>query len=709
MARLQWNPLPITDIGESALRAQAMAGASIQNAFSGITGALNQWEGARREDVLSDITRQQMSFSDPDAYRAALANGTINLQSDYLRPEDMMRVAGYQDTLAQRRNAEASFDREETQFGWRVDDRTRNENEREAFASASRAIAPHLAAALTSGDPAAALAARNEIIAANPDLSPQQMHTLLEQSIAAAASGRDLRSDNLNYRSSEYNFGRTLKTDREKDRAAVILNELTRDNIDGVSALTALNSDKYANESPEVVNAIRAAIPSMFTTLDNVTAPAGGFGGGIEAPAGGFAGGATDASRVMNYQARNGGFATVPPSVRTLGDASTFAIQVNRAGVPSSAMGIYQITGDTLRDFGPRVFGNNWQQVAYGPEAEDKIAEAIFNASKGSAASLRGRWVSLSAAEADRVRRLPWAEARRVIAAGESGARIPPATSAAAIRESQMSFSDGTAVGTDNGNGGNQTALAAGFLAASQRPDLDVNTVTAQLVGGTPGEDGKPGAPGVLGDFPAHRIRNDIRRLSNELGVAPSVAGWALAESLGTRNFFVRGFTGGPIEGPSYNNAKALIERTRGQDMRGQVQAVATNQEAQAMLAQAVAADAAARQQLAQAQARVEANGGRGDISRYVTAVQQTDAAVQAARGLATDPTIARPAGNRPPASEVPIPRSFVGPSAAQAGPLQRSLVGQPTPVFSGLSPAITPARRRPLRPIGTDFSYDAD
>lgn len=133
------------------------------------------------------------------------------------------------------------------------------------------------------------------------------------------------------------------------------------------------------------------------------------------------------ADRVMNYVAREHGFQSVPESVQTLGQASDFATRVNRAGASSSAMGLYQITGDTLRDFAPRVFGTNWRNEAFTPAAQEQIAEAIFNSARGSAAALKGRWASLTTAEAERVRQLPWAQARVEIMRGESGGSVSSA------------------------------------------------------------------------------------------------------------------------------------------------------------------------------------------------------------------------------------------------------------------------------------------
>jgi hypothetical protein len=125
---------------------------------------------------------------------------------------------------------------------------------------------------------------------------------------------------------------------------------------------------------------------------------------------------------VLNYEARaKTGITHVPGNVDTLGKASTFAKQLNRAGADSSAMGTFQIVGQTLRGYAPKVFGKNWENVPFTPEAQDQIARAIFNDHRGSAQALRKQWVSLSLSEAEAVRKMPWSQARLYIAAGESG------------------------------------------------------------------------------------------------------------------------------------------------------------------------------------------------------------------------------------------------------------------------------------------------
>jgi hypothetical protein len=137
--------------------------------------------------------------------------------------------------------------------------------------------------------------------------------------------------------------------------------------------------------------------------------------------------GGRNPARIMNYEAAEAGFPELPAEVRTLGDVSDFQRRVNRAGVASSAAGTYQIVGQTLRGrndengYAERVFGADWRDVEWTEENQDKIAEAIFNDHKDSAEALSRQWVSLSREEAERVRQMPWAQARRIIAQGESG------------------------------------------------------------------------------------------------------------------------------------------------------------------------------------------------------------------------------------------------------------------------------------------------
>lgn len=434
MARIQWTPIVAPDITETAVRAQQASGAAIQQALGGFTGLLNDWEGSQREKNLTELFTRQNAFAgtnDVTGYQADLADGDLVRGLSYLKSGDLAAARGFTGDLRTGRAAETAYSRGQVIAGREDKSYARGEADLASGVIVARGVA------------AIKAAVQNRTI--TPEEGTAREAALMQQTqnagqIASASGAVEsgvnaLRDDTRWDRGTvEYNDGRQNRAwaveDRTNEQTAQALALTFQEFGPNVTNEDLMASDAY--KAAPVGARVRAlallGLEAPAADLAAVSAATGSFAGGgtISAPDGGWPGGAPDGSRVMNYEARGVGVNMVPDTVRTLGDASTFARGVNRRGAGSSAMGLYQITGDTLRDFGPRVFGRDWQNIAYGPEAEDKIGEAIFNASRGSAAALSGRWTSLTRAEAEQVRRMPWAEARRVIAQGESGARISP-------------------------------------------------------------------------------------------------------------------------------------------------------------------------------------------------------------------------------------------------------------------------------------------
>lgn len=693
MARIEWQPLAIPDIGDSALRAQQASANSIRGAFQDLSGVLDQWKGQRREENLTELYRRQNRFASgavgpdgqptgiPDVagYVGDLADGDLINDLSYLNAADIAAARSYTNELRSGRASEETRNRNLVVQGREDQVFDRTEAARVRSDEIAQVFAPLIAEAERTGDRSSLDAAMRTLA---PEANAQQLDSMLTSIRGAVGEFQRNRNSELSYNSTKYTFDRSLETDRQNDRAQVILNQLATDHVDSRSALAALNSD-YDGEDPKVLNALRAQIPTVFSTLDSVTAPPptenspGGSNdvtvGAVTyaAPAGGFLGGAADSSRVLNYEARAAGFARLPDRIRTVGDVSDYAIALNRRGVRSSATGTFQIVGQTLRGknnqngYAERVLGAGWRDVDWTPEVEDRIAEAIFNDNRGSAADLRKQWVSLTHAEAERVRQMPWAQARAIIAGGESGAVIRPAVAPASVRTSRANLEAGLAVGTDGGFSGNRTALAAGYLAATERPGINAQVVANELVG----------EGGSYAGLPQNRIRADIEALMNSTGVSAAVAGWALDQTRRNRGWGERLFSMTGVTGPVASNlpaARALIDQTKTPEMRDNVSLVQNNREILNALNNAEAADIAARQAYATALARVQANGGRGDISRYAAEVQRTSALLSQAQAAADNADISRPVGQREPAPQRPV------------GRVERSLVNR---VASGPAP----------------------
>jgi hypothetical protein len=203
--------------------------------------------------------------------------------------------------------------------------------------------------------------------------------------------------------------------DRQFESAAASLAEAVMNQYAPGANVAALIDQNSKGMNPRAVAMARTMIGNGLGTGFYGDMSGGGAGGFGVDPSG------KDKSGVMNYEARAAGFDSVPASVKTLGQAVSFGKQVNRAGANSSAMGIFQITQSTMQDFGQRLYGKDWVNKEWTPEVQEELGQAIFESSKGSAQALKGRWVSLSLAEAEQVRKLPWDQAKRIIAQKESG------------------------------------------------------------------------------------------------------------------------------------------------------------------------------------------------------------------------------------------------------------------------------------------------
>ena len=94
----------------------------------------------------------------------------------------------------------------------------------------------------------------------------------------------------------------------------------------------------------------------------------------------------------------------------------------------STAFGSFQINRDTILDFAPKVFGNNWQNVPLDDyQAQYRLGEAVFNSTKGDPKALQGRWASLkdrnliSEEEVTALAKMPWDQAAPIISGLEHG------------------------------------------------------------------------------------------------------------------------------------------------------------------------------------------------------------------------------------------------------------------------------------------------
>lgn len=185
--------------------------------------------------------------------------------------------------------------------------------------------------------------------------------------------------------------------------------------------LTTVDHDVFDQEGNLVARGLKQEVVAPGASVydgptTNYGAPQNGNGYDVVLGNGKFGSPSSPLSQMSVGAVLDFGRNTLIPATRNnaqLGLAGT--------GLGSSAVGRYQITGSTLAKFAPAVLGPDWRSKPFDAAAQEKLGEAIFNASRGG--DLSKVWTSLSPAQARQVAQMPWEQARNIIAAGESGGR----------------------------------------------------------------------------------------------------------------------------------------------------------------------------------------------------------------------------------------------------------------------------------------------
>lgn len=123
-----------------------------------------------------------------------------------------------------------------------------------------------------------------------------------------------------------------------------------------------------------------------------------------------------------------------PLSQGTFGEAHDFGqrlIPATRGQVGAgpdkgtSAVGAYQMIGDTMERYASKVLGKNWREQPFTFENQSKVAEAIFNDSKDG--NLQAVWASLPDATPGAYKNMSWEEFQREVLPRESGITLEEA------------------------------------------------------------------------------------------------------------------------------------------------------------------------------------------------------------------------------------------------------------------------------------------
>ena len=436
MAQLTWRELSPPDLSGS-LRGVQTAGELINRALSDLQTGLSEFDASKSNAVNNQIALEIAAAQDPEAAKllaASLAQRPdarrINAQTAALasvRPGQLIQQAAAETNLADMKlnsSQRAAQDALSSDLarGIQLQDAAGKGTLDAAGAAELATINARIAAAagqVGSRNTLGNLGALSDAERVGLGLATGRLNNdATRLGMDRTRLDMDQTRQNMAFAAQDQSFKVEDRNDQKAGQAAFLAMSSQIIPGDRESAMAAFNDPAFARLSP---GAKMYAFQQINSAVGNLFAPqqladASGFTG-----SGGGSGSGTGMN-VMNYQARGAGFGSVPSNIKTLGDASAYADRINAAGVPSSAMGPYQIVGNTRDGYAKKLFGANWKSMPYSVENETRIATAIFNDNKGSAQALRKQWVSLSPAEAERVRKMPTQQALAYIAQKESGA-----------------------------------------------------------------------------------------------------------------------------------------------------------------------------------------------------------------------------------------------------------------------------------------------
>lgn len=687
MAALTWRNVEAPSFYTS-LEGTRLAANLLDRAVGNLQTGLTNYERGQDDVVSNQLALAASRIQDPTQLRTALSDGTLvaGLDTSRISPQALAAIQQRVGTLQTQNEAAYNFNRTQTANA--------------ALDAAAPAVADLLRVA-RSGDANAV----TQVQANNRDV------------LAALPVGvqRDLQSSVTNQESStirntqdRFNLNRDQRNDTDAQTAAAAISLIRGASPDAASALRNLNLMNLTPGARALAEqSLGSQYPGMFGPLGSgggVGGVPGGGVGGIPGSAASAIGGALgNAQTPAGGAAPNGllvnrggaapgaaGFGTAAGSVydvtyqnkatdrpitsMTLGELNTHQAGMIRTQ-GNSPVGAFQINKATLEDFGPRVLGQNWKSQTFTPEVQDRIGEAIFNSTNGDAKALKGRWDGLTMQQAESIAKLPWSQAKQVIAAAESGAtgtaagaQQPQLRNPAEVLARTVSQQLDTA---QRNSQNTRIGLGQGLI-ANQGSTETAPEVARRL---------KDNFPGV--DIGA--LQATIQNTAREANVNHAQAGHIVLNSLGTpaNNAVARGFRS--LTGNMWGNSVAIDEDL----LRANVQAARSGKAideanvntelntAQATITQAQSQYVAARDALLRLQtAAVDNPAYAAEIPRY-------QARLVAAQTLLENAVNA--------ASRAPQLQADRGQRGGNTAAAAVAAAAGATPQFNTVGPAVTP------------------
>jgi hypothetical protein len=636
---LTWREVSAPDFSASQRGFESFSNL-LGNALGGAQRALTKFDADKSERVNNELALRVMQYTDPEAYKAAVASGALMQGIDPNRvSQENLQLMGERPTTLLRQeqltgqNAEAAY-----KFG---------DLQRDDAASAAAApIITRMFESAARGDTDGIWAAYNDPAskALIDALDPKDRAELFGKTLDFRSSYGGIRSADQQYEQSDYDFGRRVMTDKDTDEANKLIAELTPRIVDSSDyERIRFQTDELKGVSPRVL----LELDRRFLTGGSTSAGGSSSGSpavGVIAPQG--AGREYRGGSAYNAVFGDGqyGLPTKPISEMTIGEANTYGrsslIPATKGrigkfdddGKPlgTSAVGAYQFTQATLEEIAPKVFkGQDWRTVPMTPANQERMAKYLFDQRKGG--NLKETWEGLPDARPGAYKDMAWGDVRQLIFRGEVGTDAPP---------DPLRQTDRVLAGYAQRSG--EQPMVAAALDYIKSAD-DISTTTPMAVSSLVGKDG------TLAGGDTGQVTELVEKVSKKYRVSAAVAAVYIRNSLGSPDFM---FGDRRIKGTDLGVSWKEMDALDAAEAPG-------TQRDQAAVVQAANTLMAAEKRLAERRALL-ARGYKIDISADILAVQQARAAKDAVdTGSMGDPS--RTSNPLPPGAGTPIGTSTPG------------------------------------------------
>jgi hypothetical protein len=565
MPPLTWRDVAAPDFSTS-LGALKLAGTDTTQAFSGLGDALGKFNNYTQDQNAAALMANATKYTNPADLQAAFANGSIfnGVNPNYVSADALQKTQGQVGTLLSN-----AANTEQNAFNLAADpsrlNLLRDTDTVNAATQAARIAKPGLE--------------NNKLVADTGYTNASSGYVgsqtkALDQSTAQGG----------------ITFQRNTAAYDAHQEALPFLSKLDTATQNQYDVNQLLASPEVAALSPmaqqELINHSKTLFANPASAAISGAANGGGGGGAPGTRAG--------ATADMTY----GGVPTPGPvgvSQQPIGDVLNLQKNILLPQTGHSPLGNYQITADTLADFGPKVFGANWEKTIFTPDNQDKLAEAIFNASK--AGNLQDRWSSLPDATPGAYKDKTFAEMKPIIMQGEvgsSGASGAPGPSgqpnpAGDINAQLLDLKSRlSSVNTDAAiTGGNVGAQINEALSGGVAGKYNMAMADNQS---TPGEMAdQMSASGSYKGAPVARLTNDINAIIAKAGgkITPAAARVILEAHPQGAGFVSRNlpaFVGGYNLIPNMDATDADSEAAKNGSLYATAQTAATAQAMQAKI-----------------------------------------------------------------------------------------------------------------------------